>query len=68
MRRRTFTDRLLRRSEVIEIVGLSRPTLWRLEKLGKFPRPLQVGPNSVRWRESEIQAWIKSRPIAGQEQ
>jgi len=68
MKQHTFTDRLLRRNEVVEMVGLSRPTLWRLEKLGRFPHRLQVGPNSVRWRESDILAWIKSRPIAGQEQ
>ncbi|MCH8820481.1 MAG: AlpA family transcriptional regulator [Acidobacteria bacterium] len=59
------TDRLLRCDEVVAMVGLSRPTLWRLQKLRRFPQRLQVGPNSVRWRESEILAWIQSRPAAG---
>ena len=43
------------------MVGLSRPTLWRQQKQGTFPKRLQVGPNSVRWRESEILEWIESR-------
>lgn len=35
--------------------------LWRLEKAGRFPRRMKLGPNSVGWLESEIDEWIASR-------
>ena len=31
---------------------------------GEFPRPVKVGPAAVRWRESDITAWVESRPVA----
>jgi len=49
---------------VIEATGLSRMTLWRLEKAGHFPARRRLGPNSVAWLESDVTAWIESRPRA----
>lgn len=54
-------DRLLRRTEVEQVVGLSRSTIYRLIDEGQFPKPLRLGPNSVRWSENELQAWITKR-------
>ena len=31
---------------------------------GSFPEPLKVGVRAVRWRESEIEAWLETRPRA----
>lgn len=50
-------DRLLRLRDVAYLVGLSKATIYRKLKLGDFPRPVTMGA-SVRWRESEIVAWI----------
>ena len=44
--------------------GLSRAQRWRLERDGKFPRRLRLGPRTVRWRLSEILAWIAELPAA----
>ena len=57
-------DRLLRRRYVEEITGLSRSSIYRLMLEGEFPRPVRVGPTAVRWRESDITAWLESRPVA----
>ena len=57
-------DRLLRVAEVIELTGLSRVTIHRLRHAGTFPEPLRVGPRAVRWRESELRAWMESQPRA----
>jgi prophage regulatory protein len=35
--------------------------ILRLEKEGKFPRRVQVGPNRVAWLESEVEAWVAAR-------
>ena len=55
-------ERLLRRREVEEVTGLPRSSIYRLMKSGDFPRQVSVGPSAVRWKESEITAWVDSRP------
>jgi prophage regulatory protein len=53
--------RILRINEVIDICGLSKDTIWRLEKLGKFPSRKRIGLNAIGWDSFEIEEWIKSR-------
>ena len=60
-------DRLLRRRQIEEITGLSRSSIYRLMQTGDFPRPIRVGPAAVRWKASEITAWLESRPVARSE-
>ena len=54
----------LRINEVREATGLSRTTIWRLERQpnGDFPKRLRLGPNSVGWSADEIKDWLESRP------
>ena len=54
-------ERIIRKPELLETVGLSYPTVWRMEKKGSFPRRLQVGENSVGWLWSEVYGWMKER-------
>ena len=56
--------RVLRQNQVIDRVGLSKSTMWRLIKVGQFPKPLSLGPRAVGWVEEEIDQWISSRPRA----
>ena len=53
--------RILRQRQVTEKIGYSPMHIWRLEKAGRFPRRLKLGPNSVGWVSSEIDAWIEAR-------
>ncbi|MGP4930430.1 AlpA family transcriptional regulator [uncultured Pseudoalteromonas sp.] len=55
-------DRILKQREVVKITGMSRPTIWRKEKLGLFPARRDLGARSVGWLESEIKAWMESLP------
>ena len=57
-------DRLLRRRKVEELTGLSRASIYRLMRKGRFPLPVKVSATAVRWKESDITAWIESRPVA----
>ena len=57
-------DRLLRLSEVRTRTALARTTIYRKMREGSFPEPLKVGVRAVRWRESEIESWLSSRPRA----
>ncbi|PLX39775.1 MAG: DNA-binding protein [Deltaproteobacteria bacterium] len=54
-------DRFLRAPEVIRITGLSRPTIWRMEKRGQFPQRRSISANSVGWLSSEVENWMASR-------
>ena len=57
-------DRLLRRTEVEVRTGLSRTSIYRLMREGRFPEPLKIGSKAVRWPESEIADWLTARPRA----
>ena len=57
-------DRLLRRDEVEARSGYSRTSIYRLMRAGLFPEPLKIGPRAVRWRESDLLAWLNDRPVA----
>lgn len=57
-------DRLLRRREVEARTGLSRTSIYRLMREGRFPEPLKIGSKAVRWPESEIGDWLAARPRA----
>ena len=58
-------DAMLRYPAVVRRTGLSRVTIWRKVRAGTFPAPRELGPNSVGWLESEIEAWRESRPRRG---
>jgi predicted DNA-binding transcriptional regulator AlpA len=54
--------KILNPSEVVKKTGLSRVTLWRLEKIGQFPARVNLTEARVGWPENEIDEWIESRP------
>ncbi len=56
--------RIIRIDGVVDRIGISRSTLYRLVKHGKFLRQLALGPNSVGWLQADVAAWIEARSIA----
>jgi len=57
----TRSRRLLRFPAIRERTGLSRSTIWRLERRGAFPRHRQISANAVAWLEEEVEFWIGQR-------
>jgi predicted DNA-binding transcriptional regulator AlpA len=57
--------RMLRQKEVCKVTGLSRTSIWRIEKRGEFPERRKLGRQAVGWLESEVLAWIDAREVAG---
>ena len=55
--------RLLSRSEVLERVSVTYPTLWRWMQAGKFPRAKDLNGRLIGWLESDIEAWISALPV-----
>lgn len=54
------TDRLLREKEVAQILGTGLSTVqqWRLR--GKGPKFCRLGSRMIRYRESDIRAYIEN--------
>jgi len=45
-------------------IDYSNMHLGRLERAGKFPKRVQLGPNSVAWVEDELIRWQQERIAA----
>jgi prophage regulatory protein len=56
--------KVLNQKQLTEVTGLSAVTVWRREKIGKFPRRRQLGSRRVGWIAREIDAWIDARPVS----
>ena len=61
MQQQAPPKRLLSYRKLREKVEITRQYLLILEKAGRFPRRVQLGPNKIAWVESEIDAWIDER-------
>jgi predicted DNA-binding transcriptional regulator AlpA len=55
------SPRFLRFNDVTRRVGLSRSSLWRMERAGRFPQRHQLSANSVGWWEPDIDEWLANR-------
>lgn len=51
--------RILKRKEVLRIVGISSAQMYRNIKAGLFPPPYCLGAKSVGWRERDILTWLE---------
>ena len=58
--------KLLRFPAVRDRTGLSRSTIWRLERRGEFPKHYRIAPNVVAWVEDDVAGWIEERTAARQ--
>ncbi|PHM68586.1 helix-turn-helix transcriptional regulator [Xenorhabdus kozodoii] len=52
-------DRLIRIEECEWLTSIGQRQRVLLEKKGQFPARIKVGPQTIVYRLSEIQAWIK---------
>jgi len=53
--------RIISKHQLKELVLYSPQHVARLEKVGKFPKRVQIGPNRVGWVEEEILDWLQER-------
>lgn len=51
-------ERILRLPAVIERTGLTKPTIYRREAAGTFPRRERLGPRNVGWYESDVEDFV----------
>ncbi len=51
-------------TEICRRTGLSRWTIWRMEKDGEFPKGIKIGKHAVGWLSSELDDWASQRQQA----
>lgn len=53
--------KLVTPEEVCEILGISVSCLRQMRARGEFPEPMKINQKAVRWKLTDIEAWIESR-------
>jgi predicted DNA-binding transcriptional regulator AlpA len=51
----------LKSREVLNMIGVSRATLWRMVRTGEFPRPVRVTERNRGHLLESIEAWMRAR-------
>lgn len=52
---------VLRLDDVKKITGLSRSTIYDLQKIGDFPPAIKLSERSVGWLQNEVTDWLQQR-------
>ena len=51
-------DYFLRLPQVLDYVGVSKPTIYRWIKENTFPKPIKLSTRMVVWKKAEVQEWM----------
>lgn len=43
------------------VVPMSKATLWRMVRDGRFPKPVKLSGGVTAWRVEQVRDWINSR-------
>jgi predicted DNA-binding transcriptional regulator AlpA/predicted RNase H-like HicB family nuclease len=58
---RTSDDRIVTTKELLAHIPLTRQTIWRMVREGRFPPPIRLTSSRVGWRWSAVVAWLQER-------
>jgi len=53
--------KLISQPELCDALGVSRYTLERWTRQGRFPKPIKLTEKTVTWKVSDIEAWLAQR-------
>lgn len=56
-------DCVLSKKQVLAMVGLSFPTVWKMMREGTFPLSRRLSSSKIGWLRSEVVEWLRSRPV-----
>ena len=54
-------DRIVRRKQLLQLIGVSSTTQWRMERAGQFPARVKIGKGLVGWHLVEVEKWLEGR-------
>lgn len=46
-------------TQLAELYGVSRATIWRWVKAGILPKPVKLSPGTTRWKLSEVEQHLE---------
>lgn len=55
----------IRIRQVLEMIGVSRTTLWRMVQAGLFPRPVCITERNRGYERQTVEEWMTARTEAG---
>lgn len=58
---RKVLSEIIRPRDLPTETGLSKTTIWRLEKVGGFPKRIRLSAGAVGYRRAEVEAWLANR-------
>lgn len=58
------TGRMIRRTQLRQLVPLADTTIYEMEQRGDFPRRFNLSPRCVVWDLAEVQNWVAERRSA----
>lgn len=61
---RRWTVQFIRPRDVVEMIGVSRTTLWRMVQAGTFPPPVRITERNRGFLLEAVEAWMKARAEA----
>jgi len=44
-----------------KVLDVSKSSIWKWVRLGKFPKPVKLSENITAWRASEVEEWAQSK-------
>ena len=53
-------DKIIHPRDLPSLTGLSRTTIWRLMRAGKFPKSFHLSSGRVGWKMSDVTDWMSS--------
>ena len=53
--------RIIRTEDLTRRLGLSRATIRRNVKAGRFPAPIKISQRAIGWRIDDVEAWIAAQ-------
>ena len=63
MPKQVSAPRFLLLPEVLDLVGVTRSTLYRWMEAGTFPMQISVDGNTVVWVESAVTDWMQDQMV-----
>ena len=55
---------VLRRKQMLKLLGLSATTVYKMQRDGRFPRPIQLSTRTTGWLAADVKQWLKERSAA----
>ena len=60
---RRWTVKFIRPRQVVDMIGVSRTTLWRMVQAGTFPRPVRITERNWGFLLETVESWMKARVL-----